>query len=159
MSFSEHARPLSVATRLVLWLKFSLTWANSIGSGDIVRMRRLAWTFAVRICYNGSFPMARLIYCGCSLEAFCWHPNISFWYPRFMFSWRKKENNIYLNAYLTLYNYFIPFWATVKTIIPEVLWTTWWAITRGRSPRTVVHQVVLSTEGLIGLTVAQKGMM
>ena len=50
---------------LFLWLKFPLglplTWANSIGSGETARMHRLAWTSAVRICFNGSFPMTRLI--------------------------------------------------------------------------------------------------
>ena len=32
-----------------------LTWANSIGSGEPARTRRLAWTFAIPLCYNGSF--------------------------------------------------------------------------------------------------------
>ena len=53
-SFIAHAQPLSDATWLVLWLKFSLalrlTWANSTGYGETARMRSLAWTFAVRIC-------------------------------------------------------------------------------------------------------------
>ena len=53
----------SVCPRLVLWLMFSIslriTWANGIGSGETTRMRRLTWTFAVRLCYNGSFPMTR----------------------------------------------------------------------------------------------------
>ena len=44
---------------LLFFLKFPpglpLTWANSIGFGETARMRRLAWTFAVRICYNGLF--------------------------------------------------------------------------------------------------------
>ena len=64
-SFSAHAWPLSKVTCLVLWLKFTLglplTWANSTDSGETARMRRLAWIFAVRICYNSSFPMMRLI--------------------------------------------------------------------------------------------------
>ena len=51
--FSAHARSLSKATCQVLWLKFplglSLTWANSIGSGETAQMRRLACIFAVRI--------------------------------------------------------------------------------------------------------------
>ena len=64
-SFSAHVRPLGKAS-LVLWLKFTLglplTRANSIGFGEEERVRRLARTCAVRICYNGSFPMMRLIY-------------------------------------------------------------------------------------------------
>ena len=48
-----------------------------------------------------------------------------------------------------VYNYFIPFWATVKTISPSVLWTTWRTIAQDRRPRAIVHQAVYSTEGLI----------
>ena len=54
-TFSGHTRSLSKTTCLVLWLKFPPdlppTYANSIGSGETARMRRLARTFAVRICY------------------------------------------------------------------------------------------------------------
>ena len=37
------------------WLPLGLplTWANTV-------LHRLAWTYAVRICYSGSFPKARL---------------------------------------------------------------------------------------------------
>ena len=45
-SFSTHAQPLSEIMGLVIWLKFPfglpLTQANSIGSGETARMRRLA---------------------------------------------------------------------------------------------------------------------
>ena len=57
-----------------------------------------------------------------------------------------------------VYNYFIPFCATVKTITPEVLWMTRCTVARGRRPRATVHRVIHSTEGVIVLTVAQKGM-
>ena len=36
---------------------------------------------------------------------------------------------------LTVYNYFIPFCATVKTITHEVLWMTRCTVARGRRPR------------------------
>ena len=39
-----------------------LTWANNIGSGEDARMRRLAWIFAVLICYDGSFSISRLMF-------------------------------------------------------------------------------------------------
>ena len=51
-----------VKSCLDLWLKFPLAlpltarWAKSLGSGETARMRRLVGTFAVRICYNGTFP-------------------------------------------------------------------------------------------------------
>ena len=58
-SFSAHAQSLRKAAYLVLWLKFSrgplLTCANSTGSGETARMRRLARTFAVRVCYSSVF--------------------------------------------------------------------------------------------------------
>ena len=57
--FSAHARPLSWTPCLILWLKFThglaLRSANGIGSGETVRIHKLAWTFAVRICYNCPF--------------------------------------------------------------------------------------------------------
>ena len=31
-----------------------------------------------------------------------------------------------------VYNSYILFWATVETISPEMLWTTWWTIAEGR---------------------------
>ena len=58
----------------------------------------------------------------------------------------------------TVYNYFIPFCATVKTITHKVLWMTRCTVARGRRPRATVHRVIHSTEGVIVLTVAQKGM-
>ena len=48
-----------------------LTWANSIGSGETARMRWLAWTIALRICYNVFFfLMTRLIRFICKLLFF-----------------------------------------------------------------------------------------
>ena len=58
----------------------------------------------------------------------------------------------------TVYNYFIPFCATVKTITHEVLWMTRCTVARGRRPRATVYRVIHSTEGVIVLTVAQKCM-
>ena len=52
-----------MATCLLLWLKFPfglpLTWVKSIGSVENARMRRLALTFGVCTCYNGSAPTER----------------------------------------------------------------------------------------------------
>ena len=42
-------------------LAYRLPLANSKGSGETARMRRLTWTFAIRICYNDSFPMMQPI--------------------------------------------------------------------------------------------------
>ena len=65
-SFSAHAQPLSEVTCLVLWLKIplglSFTWANSIGSGETARTRRLTRTIAVRMCYNDSLSMTWLVF-------------------------------------------------------------------------------------------------
>ena len=58
-SFSAHARHFSKVTCQALCLKchrgLPLMCANSVGSGETARMRRLARTFAVRICYSGAY--------------------------------------------------------------------------------------------------------
>ena len=50
---TAHAQPFSGARDLAFYLKVPhdslLVWASSDGSGETVRMRRLAWTFAARI--------------------------------------------------------------------------------------------------------------
>ena len=50
---TAHAQPFRGARDLVFCLKVPLdsllVWASSEGSGETVRMRRLAWTFAARI--------------------------------------------------------------------------------------------------------------
>ena len=77
--FGAYAQLFSRTICLPLWLKFPLDlllmWANSNGSGKTARMRRLAWTFAFRICNNGSFRTTRLLCVsffiakGCSVES------------------------------------------------------------------------------------------
>ena len=52
-SFSAHSGSLSEAISLILWSTFPLFLRGMV----LARMRRVAWTPAVRICYNGSFPM------------------------------------------------------------------------------------------------------
>ena len=55
-SLSRHVWTLTKATCLIIRLKFpvilSFTWPNSIYSGEAAWLRRLAWTLAVRVCYN-----------------------------------------------------------------------------------------------------------
>ena len=50
---TAHAQPFWEARDLAFCLKVPLdsllVWASSEGSGETVRMRRLAWTFAARI--------------------------------------------------------------------------------------------------------------
>ena len=50
---TAHAEPFRAARDLAFCLKVPLdsllVWASSEGSGEIARMRRLAWTFAARI--------------------------------------------------------------------------------------------------------------
>ena len=71
-SFSAHARSLSKASCLILWLKYPLhlplTWTNSTGSGENTQMHRLAWTYAVFIYYNDSFHMTLLNFVGRQLS-------------------------------------------------------------------------------------------
>ena len=51
---TAHAQPFRGARDLAFCLKVPLdsllVWASSDGSGETARMRRLAWTFAARIC-------------------------------------------------------------------------------------------------------------
>ena len=53
---TAHAQPFRGARDLAFCLKVLLdsllVWASSEGSGETARMRRLAWTFAARICYK-----------------------------------------------------------------------------------------------------------
>ena len=53
---TAHAQPFRGARDLAFCLKVPLdsllVWASSEGSGETARMRRLAWTFAVRIGYK-----------------------------------------------------------------------------------------------------------
>ena len=45
---------------------------------------------------------------------------------------------MYMYHFISLYNYFIPFCATVKTITHEVLWMTRCTVARGRTQRILV---------------------
>ena len=55
-TLTAHAQPFRGARDLAFCLKVPLdsllVWASSEGSGEIARMRRLAWTFAARIGYK-----------------------------------------------------------------------------------------------------------
>ena len=55
-----------------------------------------------------------------------------------------------------IYNYCIPFWATVKTIAPRCCGRPDALSPEAARPMAIVHQVVHNTEGAIVFTVAQK---
>ena len=61
-----HAQPFRDATDLAFCLKVPLdsllVWASSEGSGETVRMRRLAWTFAAGIGDKYQIRLTRSIY-------------------------------------------------------------------------------------------------
>ena len=63
---TAHAQPFSWARDLAFCLKVPLdsllVWANSGGSGETARMRRLAWTFAARIGDKNQIRLTRPIY-------------------------------------------------------------------------------------------------
>ena len=58
-----HAQTFRGARDLAFCLKVSLdsllVWASSEGSGETARMRRLAWTFAARICDKYQIRLTR----------------------------------------------------------------------------------------------------
>ena len=60
---TAHAQPFREARDLAFWLKVPLdsflVWASSGGSGETARMRRLAWTFAARICDKYQIRLTR----------------------------------------------------------------------------------------------------
>ena len=62
---TAHAQPFRGARDLAFCLKVLLNsllvWASSGGSGETARMRRLAWTFAVRIGYKYQIRLTRSI--------------------------------------------------------------------------------------------------
>ena len=64
---TAHAQPFRGARDLAFCLKVPLdsllVWASSEGSGETARMRRLAWTFAARICYKYQIRLTRSIWC------------------------------------------------------------------------------------------------
>ena len=63
---TAHAQSFRGARDLAFCLKVSLesllVWASSGGSGETARMRRLAWTFAARICYKYQIRLTRSNY-------------------------------------------------------------------------------------------------
>ena len=63
---TAHAQSFRGARDLAFCLKVPLdsllVWASSEGSGETARMRRLAWTFAARICYKYQIRLTRSIY-------------------------------------------------------------------------------------------------
>ena len=63
---TAHAQPFRGARDLVFCLKVPLdsllVWASSGGSGETAQMRRLAWTFAARICDKYQIPLTRSNY-------------------------------------------------------------------------------------------------
>ena len=67
---TAHAQPLRGARDLAFCLKVPLdsllVWASSGGSGEIARMRRLAWTFAARIVDKYQIRLTRPIFNHCS---------------------------------------------------------------------------------------------
>ena len=60
---TAHVQPFRGARDLVFCLKVPLdsllVWASSGGSGETARMRRLAWTFAARICNKYQIRLTR----------------------------------------------------------------------------------------------------
>ena len=64
-NFTAHAQPFRGARDLAFCLKVPLdsllVWASSEGSSETVRMRRLAWTFAARICDKYQIRLTRSI--------------------------------------------------------------------------------------------------
>ena len=62
---AAHAQPFRGARDLAFCLKVPfdsiLVWASSGGSGETARMRRLAWTFAARICDKYQIRLTRPI--------------------------------------------------------------------------------------------------
>ena len=60
---TAHAQPFRGARDLAFCLKVPLdsllVWASSKGSGETARMRRLAWTFAARICGKYQIRLTR----------------------------------------------------------------------------------------------------
>ena len=63
---TAHAQPFRGARDLAFCLKVPLDslllFASSEGSGETARMRRLAWTFAARICYKYQIRLTRSNY-------------------------------------------------------------------------------------------------
>ena len=60
---TAHAQPFRAARDLAFCLRVPLDslllWASSGGSGETVRMRMLAWTFAARICDKYQIRLTR----------------------------------------------------------------------------------------------------
>ena len=63
---TAHAQPFRGARDLAFCLKVPLdsllVWASSEGSGETAQMRRLAWTFAARICDKYQIRLTRSVW-------------------------------------------------------------------------------------------------
>ena len=84
-TLTAHAQPFRGARDLAFCLKVPLdsllVWASSGGSGETARMRRLAWTFAARICDKYQICLTRSISCWsvCTNVAHKRHKQIFSW--------------------------------------------------------------------------------
>ena len=69
---TAHAQSFRRARDLAFCLKVPLhsllVWASSEGSGETAQMRRLAWTFAARICDKYQIRLTRSNYCSFSVH-------------------------------------------------------------------------------------------
>ena len=65
-TLTAHSQPFRGARDLAFCLKVPLdsllVWASSEGSGETAQMRRLAWTFAARICDKYQIRLTRSIW-------------------------------------------------------------------------------------------------
>ena len=67
--------------------------------------------------------------------------------------------NVIIDVIIQIFHtYTLCFWPQTAKLLGDVLWTTQKHCARGRRPRTTVHLAIHSSEGVIVLTVAQKGM-
>ena len=91
---TAHAQPFRGARDLAFCLKVPLdsllVWASSRGSCETARMRRLAWTFASRICNKYQICLTRSICGWYSLESTRWGDSNE--YPQRKFLCRNKQN-------------------------------------------------------------------
>ena len=128
-------------------------WKSYI-SQVITDIRFQIWWFLAQLFFRKQWNNDCWLYVcpSCLSPAWCTVQSLHIVAPNFFYhkncpfiTW-STYNMVHSYGPQTLYNYFIPFCATVKTITHKVL------------RKATVHQVIHSTEGVIVLTVAQKGM-
>ena len=94
---TAHAQPFSGARDLAFCLKVPLdsllVWANSKGSGETARMRRLTWTFAARIGYKYQIRLTRSIYYRQG-AFFTLHPRHQIFETVRQHKWYDEENTV-----------------------------------------------------------------